>query len=246
MVMSTKNVYVVSGTAFTNIPSTSGQDEFIASEMIPTTSWSSKYIVPPAFPKSAFMLRIQSRDEILRVNVENRTHTYSYKPSLSKLYFGNEPVTVIANDSFSVTQYGVGYDFDNINGDPLMAVVPGVDQYLNDYKFSVPVGYYDVKSYVAIIIPRLHQTGLTLDGVSMNAYHNGPRKTFNVPYPFDSYVINVFEIKAGYHHFAHSLQWIKFGVFVYGLGRHIYLGILYGLGYGFYPGYDLTGTQRKL
>ena len=236
-VISNNDVYVVSGTGFTQIPASSNQDEFIASEMFPTSTLSNKYIVPPVFPKSAFMLRVQSEYEHIKIEIANISRAYMFKMSLSEQYFGTEPVIATANDSFLLTQYGVGYDYDNVNGDPFMTVVPGIDQYLNDYKFTVPRGYYTVKSYVAIIVQKSQQTGLFLDGLSLQTYNNGPLKTFNVPAPFDNYVIHVFTINAGFHHFAHSVESIKFGVFVYGLG--LYMG--YGLGYGFYSGYDLKG-----
>ena len=227
LVTSNKKVYIVSGSTYTGIPSGSG--EYIASEMFPVSSLSNNYIVPPVLPKSAFMIRVVSNSSD-NVSIANSTRTYTLTSTTEGQYFGTEVVVVTAKHPFSLTQYGVNYGYDSINGAPFMAVVPGVDQYINDYIFTVPQGYYGVTYYAAIIIPDIGVSGLVLDGRSLQSYTT---KTVKVPPPYEHYSIFTFQINEGYHHFYHPTKSLKYGVFIYGHGSD--------LSSGFYAGYGLNG-----
>jgi hypothetical protein len=72
--ISDKNVYVVSGSSFTGIPSC--LNNYIASEMFPVSTWSNVYIIPPVLPKSAFMIRIVTNSSN-DVTIANSTRTYN-------------------------------------------------------------------------------------------------------------------------------------------------------------------------
>ncbi|XP_060574445.1 IgGFc-binding protein-like isoform X2 [Ruditapes philippinarum] len=229
-VNSDKNVYVVSGSTHTGIPS--GSTEYIASEIFPVSSWSNSYIIPPVLPKSAFIIRIvtnSSRD----VTLANSTRTYKLNPSSIKdQYFGTEAVVATCESPFSVTQYGVNYAYGSIAGDPFMVAVPGVDTYINEYIFTVPHEYYSVKYHAAIIVPKTGIAGLVLDNRSIQSYNSA---AITVPSPFDEFKIFTFPINEGYHHFYHPVRSIKYGVFIYGHGNY--------LSNSFYAGYDLRRTK---
>ncbi|XP_053381634.1 uncharacterized protein LOC123562988 isoform X2 [Mercenaria mercenaria] len=230
-VISSENIYVVAGSTFTGIPF--GSEEYIAAEMLPTSTWSYKYIVAPELPKSAFMLRILSESSF-DVTISNLTRTYRFSVSTADQYFETEAVVVTAERPFSATQYGVNYDYDHTTGDPFMTVVPSVDQYINDYTFTVPHAYYGVKQYSAIIVPKLSIDGLVLDGSSVQSYN---AKSIAVPSPFDNYTILTFPVNEGYHHFYHTSPSVTFGVFMYGHGGQGSSA----LSYGFYAGFNLKG-----
>lgn len=234
-VISDKNVFVVAGSTYTDIPLSGSDGEYIASEMIPFSSLSQHYIVPPVLPKSAFMLRILSKSSF-NIKVSNVTRSFTTIPSPSELYFGTEAVVLMATSPFSVSQYGVNYDYDNVNGAPFMVATPGVDQYISNYNFNVPNGYYgNMIHYVAVIIPKLYKDGLVLDGTSLRTYNTTKSiKTLRVPAPFDNYTIMTFSVSEGFHHFFHTNE-VKFGLLVYGHGY----SSPWALSYAFYAGYDL-------
>jgi hypothetical protein len=159
--ISDKNVYVVSGSSFTGIPS--GLNDYIASEMFPVSAWSNVYIIPPVLPKSAFMIRIVTNTSS-DVTIANLTRTYKLNPSSIKYqYFGTEAVVATSEKPFSVTQYGVNYEYDNITGDPFMVAVPGINTYINEYIFTVPHEYSSVKYHAAIVVPTIGISDLVLD-----------------------------------------------------------------------------------
>lgn len=224
-----KNIAVTAGASYS--VSLINGDDYFASEMIPCSAWTTTYIIPP---QPGFTFRVMSEYDTI-INLSNTTHAFSIKADLHELYIENRPVLALSNHAFSVYQYGVRY---NNTGDPFMAVVPGIEQYINTYMFTVPQAMYgNTKSYIALIVPLRMKDTLILDGMSVQSRvtNIGDIRQLSVPHPFDNYTVLTFETTEGVHHFWHPQRDVTFGVFVYGIGVH--------LGYGFYAGYYLQGNR---
>ncbi|XP_053403887.1 uncharacterized protein LOC123554510 [Mercenaria mercenaria] len=233
-VISDKNVFVVSGSTF--VYYSPGYD-CLGAAMIPTSAWSNKYIVPPVLPGGPFVIRLLSEHSLLNATIANSSKTIFTNASHTANYFQNEPVVIVADQSFTVTQYGMSKSGSSFYVDEaFMAVVPGIDQYLPAYIFTVPKGYYNVTYYVAVIVPKTHKDGVLFDGIPRQSYRYSITY-LNVPAPLDDYVILTFQVDSGFHHFQQTFPTGNFGLFVYGLG--IYRGTR--LGNGFYAGFNLKG-----
>jgi hypothetical protein len=110
------------------------------------------------------------------------------------MLMGTDPVVVTSAAPISVVQYGVGYDYDRVNGAPFMTVIPGISNYLNEYYFVVPSVYIYLNNYLSVIVPSSQAYELYLDGSSLTVI-----KQYNVPDPFSNYTVIIANITAGYH-----------------------------------------------
>lgn len=80
----------------------------------------------------------------------------------------NTGATVTASEAVMVAQYLKGGQ--QRNTDPAMALVPGSDRWLDEYRLSTPFGAQDfVIDYASIVIPTAALSSLLLDGVAVNA-----------------------------------------------------------------------------
>ncbi|KAL4219783.1 hypothetical protein ACF0H5_020195 [Mactra antiquata] len=237
-ILSDKDVYVVAGASFIRIPDHVSHYDYIASELYPADKLSTNYIVPPIVPKPHFMLRIIP-DSAAMVTIRNDSNSVtinSTRTNVRDYYFGNMSVVITANQPIAVSQYGLSYLYDNSKGDPFMSIVPSVDQYVNDLKFSVPDYYYFGTTYMTIIVPKVYANDLRMDSNVLVNTTKGVSK-INVPVPFDNYIILTFETTPGYHHIYHPSEDATFCVLVQGMGTD--------LGLGYYPGYNLNRECTK-
>lgn len=234
---STKDVFVTAGASFVYIPDTVSyhRRNFIASELYPIKTWSKAYIVPPIYPRRLFILRLMS-DNATTIDIRNGTRSFSVQSSTTDHEFGMLPVAITADRPIMVSQFGTSSRYDGTDGNPFMAIVPPVDQYVNDLMFNVPNDVYGVKSYMTIIVPTVYVPGLLLD--SMNLTSNfAIKSSHEVNAPFGNYTVLSLSIKSGVHHVHHPMEDAKFCVFILGNG--------YELSSGFYPGFNLNGERFK-
>jgi hypothetical protein len=229
------NISVVAGATFASILN-KGYD-YMASEMIPYSAWTTSYIVPPLLPNSGFLLRVMS-DHNSTITVANSTLSFSSHADLHEMEFENLPVIVTSRNPIALAQYGI---FDNhttsATGDLFMTVVPGIQHYINNYVFTVPHAFYgNTQHYIAIIVPKQEKINIMLDTQSVQSRNisSGDITELSVPHPFDNYTVLTFPTTEGFHHIWHPKTNVVFGVLVYGLGD--------SLGYGFFAGYDLEGN----
>ncbi|XP_053379639.1 uncharacterized protein LOC123526165 [Mercenaria mercenaria] len=220
--------------------------------MIPTKYWANSYIVPQTRHADAASLIIRSEYVSLRVNISTNTHS---SLSMNKNQsFVNTSVVLTAEKPFSISQNSFSSYHNNTNDD-FMVLVPGVDQYINDYRFTVPHLYSNItqlhlrtKNYIAIIVPTTFKDDVLIDGVPVQYTGDSrTKKQFPVPSPFSNYTVLSFEISEGYHRVRHRLSHVKFGLLVYGLGTindYWYSGKENNSNsYGFYAGFNLQGGQ---
>ncbi|KAL4219793.1 hypothetical protein ACF0H5_020205 [Mactra antiquata] len=240
-IQSNEDVFVVAGASFIKIPVTYSEYDHIASELFPVDKWSNNYIVPPVIPKRHFLLRILP-DSAAMVTISNDSNSVtinSTRTNVKDYYFGTEPVAITTDRPIAVSQYGLSYSYDGSGqsrGDPFMSIVPSIDQYVKDLKFSVPDQVYFDKTYMTIIVPKVYANDLRMDSNVLVNTTKGVSK-IDVPAPFDNYTILTFETTSGYHHIYHPSEDATFCVLVQGIGSR--------LGLGYYPGYNLNRECMK-
>ncbi|XP_060583264.1 uncharacterized protein LOC132739566 isoform X2 [Ruditapes philippinarum] len=213
VVISSKPVAVISGTASAKIPPGIGDYQYLTEQMIPTKYWTTKFIVPPIYPRLYFVLRFFADHDNTEIQYYNSTNHYAVnltKGSMEETLFTTDPVVVIANKPISVMQYG--YDGDNMYGDPYMSSAQGILQYVHSYKF-VSQNYYDSSNTIAVTINKNNVSGLILNGHSMS-YFNAKR--VNVSSPMDEYVTLFVNITYNTYYHLHHSGGLKFGAVIYG------------------------------
>lgn len=233
-VSGTQKVAMISGTSCAYIPADVRPCNFLIEQMIPKKFWTNYFIVPSMLPKRGYLLRVLSPSGIPSSHCFTNTSgtlckdfdTFSNNENL----FEYDVVVVVSNIASSVVQYGVGTGYDNIPGNPFMMVVPGINNYLNEYVFAIPEVIPKGINYLCIIIPTSAERGLLLDGELVNSFYDRQ----NVPDPFLNFTVLKLIIGTGFHNVTHINKTIYFGALVYGIADNVGYG--YPVGYRYGPG----------
>ncbi|XP_053388412.1 uncharacterized protein LOC128551539 [Mercenaria mercenaria] len=182
--------------------------------MIPTKYWSRKFIVSPIFPHNYFIVRVYADQDGTVIHFYNSTNhfaEYMNQGSQVEILFGSDPAVIISNKPINVVQYCV--DNENMNGDPFMTNVQGIDQFVDSYTF-VTQKYFNSESTVAITVKRNNTSGLRLNGKSISSWST---KTVPVPHPMDDHVVMFVNISYNSLFELHHRAGIRFGATLYGL-----------------------------
>ncbi|KAL3880274.1 hypothetical protein ACJMK2_032523 [Sinanodonta woodiana] len=233
IVKSNKPIAVFSG-GEVEIPKSISDLDSVMSQLLPVEHWDTKFIVPPLYPRSDFLIRIYAFNPNTSVTVRNETHEKTHSLTAGMFieeHLGNGPVVVNSSQPISVVQYAFSENHDpSSHGDPLMMVIPGIHQFSSDYLFPTKTDHNEMKHYVAVIIRNNSLSGLRLDGKLLVA------KIFPVHFSEEDYVVVVQELRGYVHKLTHNDHTIKFGALVYGFGAN--------LGYGFPAGFEFLDIGR--
>ena len=208
-ISSSKDIAVFSGNLCANIPVDKSACDMIVEQMISTDFWKTEYLTVP--------LAGRTKGDTFRVIASENETSFSLNGSviednMSRGEFWETNTLAVrskftSNKPISVVQYSNGQSFDNIPADPFMMLIPGVDQYLDEYNFATPPTGFD-KHYVTIIHPTATVDELILDN---NTYVSSFREIDNT-----SYSGAQIQISNGSHRAYSSAP---FGIFVYGFGN---------------------------
>lgn len=221
-----KRVAVFSGMIQTDIGG--GDVDHIVEQMPPLHSWGKSFGVVP-FPEqnSGYRVKVVSGadDVIVYVNGQryNINSAGGFFDHVCAQYIGitaNKPIMVA---QFVESQSGIK------SGAPSMVLVPPVEQYKNNYVFSVPDGT-DYQAYV-LLVSRSGQTDrLMVDGIGISASWQ------EVPDSSPALVGVQLPLTAGLHVAAHEDSAVTFGVVIYGYGNH-------GCAFTYHAGMCLTDIR---
>ncbi|XP_062617021.1 mucin-2-like [Saccostrea cucullata] len=204
-ITSTKPVAVFSGNRckkFTNFCS------HMVTQLPPTTEVDTQYIVPPFFHNSGTLIQVVS---------ENLTFIDSSVGSIVSNFYLNEKgyknievtlnvTTVIeSNQPVLVTAFGMGDPYN-----PYMTVVPGIHQYLDYYKVTVPEGYEE--NFICVIIPSESLNNLRMNGFSASHYTSVYQSALTLTKQFS---IRTFKVLSGTFVLS-TIDASQFGLIVYG------------------------------
>ena len=143
-VVSTKPISFFSGHECTFIPSGVRACDILTEQVPPTNTWGSFFLGASFLGKSSGALyRVLTASDSTTVTVNCTTMaqptTYTLSTAGSWQEFSalaNSYCSIESNNPVLVMEYAKGYNLDSI-GDPLMTMIPPVEQYSNNYVFNV-------------------------------------------------------------------------------------------------------------
>ena len=143
-VVSTKPISFFSGHQCTNIPTGILACDILAEQVPPTNTWGSFFLGASFLEKSsgAIYRVLTARDSttvIVNCTTMARPTIYTLSTAGRWQQFhtpADSFCSIESNNPVLVMEYAQGIDLDNV-GDPLMTMVPPVEQYSNNYVFNV-------------------------------------------------------------------------------------------------------------
>ncbi|XP_062617017.1 uncharacterized protein LOC134278744 [Saccostrea cucullata] len=135
-------------------------------QLPPTTEFDNRYIVPPFYGEWGTLIQVISeRQSSINISVGSTVSMWH----MQEKEFKNTEVTtdettiIESTNPVLVTGFGMG----SSNNDPYMTVMPGVHQYIDNYKIVIPDGYRD--NYICVIIPEKSKNYLQINGIPIES-----------------------------------------------------------------------------
>ena len=158
-IISDKPISVFSGHQCGNVPFNISTCSHLMEQIPPTALWGRVYYTAPLVNRTSYTLKVLAADNSTIVNLycNNSLQSYTINEGnfLNKVLQVNEYCAIHSNKKVLVIQLGHGGN-ENVYsyGDPMMTLVPPINQYLNKLEFStlrypVTSGY---NHYVNIIV----------------------------------------------------------------------------------------------
>ena len=143
-VVSTKPISFFSGHQCTNIPAGIFACDILTEQVPPTNTWGSFFLGASFLGKSSgalYRVLTASDSTTFTVNCTTMAQPTTYILSTAGSWqqfsaLANSFCSIESNNPVLVMEYAKGYDLDRI-GDPLMTMIPPVEQYSNNYVFDV-------------------------------------------------------------------------------------------------------------
>ncbi|HVK39546.1 MAG TPA: hypothetical protein VNA88_13495, partial [Candidatus Kapabacteria bacterium] len=207
LVQSTKPVAVFSGHNCSYVPDlTVKACNLLAEQMPPVSSWGTTFGVGRIEARSYSMIRVMARQDSTLVALDGKeVATLKAGEFFEHRLVGNG--LVVASRPVLVAQFAPGFDNGDNVGDPMMIVVPPVEQFDNVYSIATPVrGPF--RHFVNIIARTSTIEELAVDG------HPVDQRRFKQLGTTD-YSVGQIEIPYGSHVVSGRE---RFGLYQYGLG----------------------------
>ncbi|XP_071137218.1 IgGFc-binding protein-like [Mytilus edulis] len=228
MVTSSKPVIVVSGNKCnTAVPadiSLGGCSSFIES-VLPTNQLDNMFITPHISTRLNNTVRIQA---VFSTNLTIKTGNKTISKTLNARdyldFYYNMISFISSSDDILVISYPHGLS--GGKGDPFMMTIPGVNQYLYEYDFVVPIGF---DSYISITVQSDATDGFFLDGNSSNSRSS----VFSISEGTNSFSTFSLPVSTGLHRIEHKKK-VRFGLWIYGNGFN-WVGYGYPAGMAYKP-----------
>jgi len=165
-IVADKLLSVISGHECVFVPTHTRACDHLIEQTLPTAFWGSKYYVAPLASRKSYTLKIIAayNDTKLRIicNRTERIFQLDKDEVLTKVYKKQKYCAIHSNKSISVVHLSHGRSEDDM-GDPMMTLVPSVNDYLNKIISSTihnPT-CTDYQQYVNIIVmPEYYQPSL--------------------------------------------------------------------------------------
>jgi len=144
-VVSTKPISFFSGHQCTNIPTGIRYCDLLTEQVPPTNTWGNLFLGASFLGKSSSgaIYRVLTASDSTTVTVncttmaQPTTYTLSTAGSWQQFHaLANSFCSIESNNPVLVMEYAQGFELDNI-GDPLMTMIPPVEQYSSNYVFNV-------------------------------------------------------------------------------------------------------------
>ena len=234
-IVSDKPLTVISGHECGNVPDDVASCQHITEQIPPTVNWGQQFLLTPYKRKPVQYYKIIAANHTTTYKFTsgryNTTTHYLYTAGSSFTHStsGSSYCSVSSDKPILVTQLGAGYDLGN-TGDPVISIVPSVDQYSQEIVFVSPnINYGDITSHYINIATTTNQSVILVDGVALAL-------TWNAIYDHTNNVIgygtqlNINSTSLDIPHIISSDT--KFSTLVYGFGSF--------KGYSYSAGVNLT------
>ena len=219
-IVSDKPLTVISGHECGNVPDNVPYCQHITEQIPPTVNWGQQFLLTPYSGKPVQYYKIITAANHTTYNFTcgryNTTTHYlnTAGSSFTHSTSGSIYCSVSSDKPILVTQLGAGYVLGN-TGDPVISIVPSVDQYLQEIVFVSPnINYGDITSHY-INIATTNQSTILVDGIALAL-------TWNAIYDHTNNVIgygtqlNINSTSLDISHILSSHT--KFSTLVYGFG----------------------------
>ena len=235
-IVTDKPVSVFSGHQCANIPWNVTYCSYLIEQIPPVMLWGKVYYTAPLANRSSYTIKILAAYDSTNINIDcNNTRTFY---TINEGEFVNQTLSmqeycaVHSNKKLLIVQFSHGGTEDNDYGDPMMTLVPAVDQYLNKFDFST-LHSSKFNHYVNIIVmAQYYQPNiihLIAGGVNRSLVTQQwvPVQVSNI---IEAYATQV-NISEGRTEMFHSDPAAQMMVIVYGFSTHD--------GYGHLGGFNL-------
>ena len=232
-VVSTKPISFFSGHECTNIPSGIGACDILTEQVPPTNTWGTSFLGASFLGKSSgalYRVLTASDSTTVTVNCTTMTQPTTYTLSTAGSWqefeaLANSYCSIESNNPVLVMEYAKGFGLDNI-GDPLMTMIPPVEQYSNNYVFNV-LSEFSTNYITIYIAPEyFQQERIFVD--DSNLLNNSWTAVYCSTGTLCGYVTRQ-NLTAGEHRLYHTDADARVGVSAYGFNRYNSYGYPGGL-----------------
>lgn len=154
LVSSEKPVGVFSGHSCANVPVGTSFCDHLCEQMPPVDAWGRRVLTLPLETRlNGDTFRILAHDDNTCVEIDgsvSETLVLAAGESAERVLEGNNEIS--ANAPILVTQYSHGSQWDGVNSDPFMTLIPPAEQFLTEYTFATPGSGFDA-NFVNIVAP---------------------------------------------------------------------------------------------
>jgi RHS repeat-associated protein len=205
IITSDKPVAVFGGHKSGNVPHNVPFANHLVEQLPPTSTWGRYFVT------TQFATRLKG-DTFRFVAARDRTRVYVNGARVATLDRGQlheqiltGPAYIISDQPILVAQYANGSEYDKVNGDPTMMIVPPYEQFGTNYTVATAAARFNV-NYVNVVAPTRAVGSVTLDGAII------PPASFT-PVGTSGFSGAQVQIGLGTHNLSGPEP---FGVFVYG------------------------------
>ena len=244
-IVSNKPLTVISGHECANVPANQQYCEHITEHIPPTATWGKSFLLVPFGGRNVgqYYKVVASMDETsftLTCNATPNALILSTAGTFKQFFTTSDSYCFLVSDKpVLLSQLAVGGFVDRI-GDPVISIVPPVDQYTNYYSFSsMNTSDFDIHQIsVSVQSEYFQPTSIRLDGVPIQAPWNA---IYNSEGIIVGYGCHVSVSGGSVHTIRHDEGRAKLAVMVYGFNSSVSTaGYAYLAGLNFIPG--LSGT----
>ena len=233
-IVSDKPLTVISGHECGNVPYNVGYCQHITEQIPPTVNWGQQFLLTPYSGKVVQYYKIITAANHTTYNFTcgryNTTTHYlnTAGSSFTHSTSGSSYCSVSSDKPILVTQLGAGYALD-YTGDPVISIVPSIDQYSQEIVFVSPNINGDITSHYINIATTTNQSTILVNGIALTLTWNAIYDhTNNVIGYGTQLIINSTSLDIPHILTSHT----KFSTLVYGFG--------FTSGYSYSAGVNLT------
>ena len=138
-IVTDKPMSVFSGHQCANVPWDDGACDHLIEQIPPTALWGKAFYIIPLESKTSYTIKTLAAYNSTTINVYCNNTMESYIINEGEFIITsqiNEYCAIYSNWEVLVVQLSHGGEEDNVNGDPMMTLVPATNQYLNKFDFS--------------------------------------------------------------------------------------------------------------